>query len=731
MENISRRVIAVRSSDNQVYVGWRLLGTDSPHLAFNLYRSAAGAPPAKLNSAPLTTTTDFVDSTADPTVANTYFVRPLLHGVELAPAGSYTLQPNTPVQQYVSVPLQIPPGGTNACGGSYTYSANDGSVGDLDGDGEYEIVLKWDPSDSRDSASTGCFGPVILDAYKLDGTRLWRINLGPNIRAGAHYTQFMVYDLDGDGKSEIVMKTADGSIDGLGHPIGDPSKNWVDTNPASPTYGKIVTGPEYLTVFSGPTGAALATTNYIPSRDPLNGWGGNGGNCNNDSSANRADRFLAAVAYLDGKHPSVVMCRGYYGRTVLAAWDWRNGELTSRWVFDTVNAANPFSGQGNHNLAVADVDGDGKDEIVYGSMVVDDNGTGLFSTGLRHGDAVHVSRFDPNNPDLLVYGVHENEAGPTAPASCFSPGTALYNARTGEILWSTDPKTDVGRGMAAVLNPNFTGAQFWGGSNPGGLLNIDGQRISNAPTSDNFAVWWDADLLRELEDHTSITKWDYINSVETPLFAPDGVASNNGTKANPVLTADLFGDWREEVVWRTTDSSALRIYTTTIPATNRMYTLMDDPQYRLAIAWQNVGYNQPPFPSFYIGPGMQPPPLPNIVTRRSAGVALLSAIVRKSGPPDARNWTIGVLNLGLHIAESTRIHGFTLTQTAGAACTPVTPKPSAFPLVVGDLNPGGVGSVNIPIDFSGCSADARFSVVAALSANGGPAASLERQHESR
>src|SRR5438045_2686936 len=235
-----------------------------------------------------------------------------------------------------------------------------------------------------DNIQTRVTDPPIFQSYKMDCTLLCTINLGRNIREGAHYTQFMVYDLDGDGRAEIAMKTADGTIDGKGKPVGDSSKNWVDAN------GKILTGPEYFTIFSGQTGEALATTDYIPNRYPTDGWGGHGGNGGNDNNGNRVDRFLACVAYLDGVHPSVIMCRGYYGRSVLAAWDFRGGKLNSRWVFDSKDGENVSSGPVYPNLSRAEVDGDGKDEIVYGAMVVDANGKGLFSTGLRNGEDVRV-----------------------------------------------------------------------------------------------------------------------------------------------------------------------------------------------------------------------------------------------------------------------------------------------------------------------------------------------------
>lgn len=601
MEYLNRGTIAISQGGGKVYLGWRMLGTDSPDVSFNVYRSTGVAKAIKLNSKPISNSTNFVDGGVDTTKSNTYFVKVLSQGKEVETGESFTLPPNASVQQYFPIRLKAIPG----------YTPNDASVGDLDGDGQYEIILHQ-TGRGRDTPSPGITDAPIFQAYKLDGTLLWEINLGKNIREGAHYTQFIVIDMDGDGVSEFACKTADGTIDGKGKVIGDSTKDWRNLKvPERNTfYGKILDGPEYFTVFSGKTGQALATTDYIPGRYPLNGWNGHGGNGGGDSTGNRVDRFVAGAAYLDGKLPSVLMCRGYYGRTVIAAWDYRAGKLSSRWVFDSKDGENPYSGQGNHGLSIADVDNDGKDEVIYGAMVINDDGKGIFSTNLRHGDALHVTDLDPQRPGLEVFGVHEIEEGTKG------PGAALYDAKTGKILWTGHDDEDVGRGVAENIDSSNPGAEMWfSGSN--GLLNLKGEKIGPDPTSTNFVCWWDADLTRELLNGNGIDKYKVGR-----IFTATGCSSNNGSKSTPALSADILGDWREELILRTTDNKELRIYTTTIPTQHKMYTLMHDSQYRMAIAWQNVAYNQPPHPSFYIGEDMKPAPKPKIILKRPGTISV-------------------------------------------------------------------------------------------------------------
>ncbi|MBN1973292.1 MAG: rhamnogalacturonan lyase [Sedimentisphaerales bacterium] len=589
MEKLGRGLIAVNQGEGRAFISWRLLGTEPDGIAFNIYRTAGDGQPVRLNDQPMNKATCYQDSGVDFSQAVSYTVRAVLNGREQPDEGSvFKFPPNAPVRQYLSIPLKeglVP---------------NDASVGDLDGDGEYEIVLKREDR-GRDNSQAGVTGETHLEAYKLDGTFMWRINLGRNIRSGAHYTQFMVFDLDSDGKAEIVCKTADGTVDGRGKVIGDPNANYVNNS------GMILDGPEFLTVFEGPTGAALATADYNPPR------GGNGSGWG-DSNGNRVDRFLACAAYLDGVRPSVVMCRGYYTRATLAAWDWRDGKLTQRWFFDSADGGiakdgkpnKAFEGQGNHNLSVADVDGDGRDEIVYGSCCIDDDGKGLYSTGLGHGDALHVSDLDPNRPGLEVFAIHERPRHPY--------GADLRDAASGRIIWGKpgiegQNGPDTGRGLTADVDPRYPGAEFFAV----GSHSAQGETIQ-VRGGNNFAIWWDGDLGREFLTSNQITKWNWETGQTERIFTAEGCSSNNGTKSTPALSADIFGDWREELIERTADNSELRIFTTVIPTEHRIFTLMHDPQYRQSIVWQNVAYNQPPWTSFFLGFDMKTPPKPNITT---------------------------------------------------------------------------------------------------------------------
>ncbi len=572
MEWLNRGLNALKTNEHTAFLSWRLLATDKPTAAFRLYRSYAEGKRELIADITAQKGTNYLDSGLKPQQEVTYHLYSL-DGQQEHLEAELRLKAEFPVQPYLEIPLKTPKG----------YTPGDMSVADLDGDGNYELIVHQ-TGKGHDNSHNGLTDEPIFQAYRLDGTLLWEINLGKNIREGAHYTQFMVYDLDGDGLAEFVCKTADGTVDGQGTILGDPNADWRDTLATSNTFGGILQGPEFLTVFDGFTGKVRCTVPYVPERGDVMSWG--------DQKANRADRFLAGIAYLDGKHPSLIMTRGYYDRTALVAWDFKNNTLRQRWVFDTKQKDHPYSGQGYHSLAIADVDQDGKDEIIFGAMVIDNNGKGLYSTGLGHGDALHVGDLDPDRPGLEIFGIHEHKGASRG------PGASLRDAKTGEILFTGSIDQDVTRGVAEAIDPNHRGAYMWWLTSPVAYT-MQGKVVGERPRSVNFLIWWDDDLSRELLDDNRIEKYQ-----QGLLFEASGAASINGTKRTPNLSADILGDWREELILRAEDNQSLRIYSTCIPTDHRLYTLMHDPTYRLSVAWQNVAYNQPPHAGYYIGPGM-------------------------------------------------------------------------------------------------------------------------------
>ena len=588
-EKLDRGLVAAKTSEG-VFISWRYLSTDSDSTLFELYRDGE-----KIGDAPFVLT-NYLD--ADGCDTSHYVVKTFCGGKELESS-----QPVTPWQQpYLRIHLDRPEEGVTPPfhainrgrdlnrpdGERYRYIPGDCSVGDVDGDGQYEIVLRWDPTNARDNSFRGYTGEVYLDCYKLDGTRLWRINLGKNIRAGAHYTQFMVYDLDGDGRSEVACKTAPGTVDGAGAYVlleGDDPRADYRTPIGDQVVGTIMDGPEYLTVFEGETGAALSTVPYQPGRDITRKWG--------DNKANRSERYLACVACLDGVHPSLVMCRGYYTNAYLAAYDFDGTQLKLRWFHRSERKGKGLYGEGAHSLSVADVDGDGRDEIIYGAAVLDHDGTVLHRTGLEHGDALHVSDLMPDRPGLEIFMIHE-EAG----------GADVRDARTGEILFREDDDKDTGRGVAADIDPRYRGFEFWSLASSN-IYSTDGFKvIARGRIPVNFRIYWDGDLCDELLDGTRISKWiPEKNRCETYVDFRElqPVSSCNGSKKTPSISADILGDWREEVIlWDRTTASDLVLFTTTAPTPYRIPTLMHDPVYRMSIVWQNVAYNQPPHLGFYL-----------------------------------------------------------------------------------------------------------------------------------
>lgn len=623
MEKLDRGTVAVKTNDG-VYLSWRLLGTESlTNQAFDIYRDSE-----KIYTTGEHDATCYTDSKG--TADNKYTVVPKGEAIDKTEAVDVWTTNTTykgRSMAYKDIAFKVPDGGKTPTDEEYTYTANDMSVGDLDGDGEYEYIVKWDPSNSKDNSVKGYTGNVYLDAYELDGTLLWRIDLGVNIRAGAHYTQYMVYDFDGDGKSEVILKTAPGSKDGEGNYVSKAGKNITKgddkkdyRNSSGLLMGKDG-GPEYLTVFNGETGAAMQTVDFDPPRSILTSskWG--------DSYANRSERYLAAVAYLDGVHPSVVMTRGYYTYVYAAAYTWDGTDLKEQWLSTntpteenggtgcTVKYADGTSknntnktlyAQGAHSVSVADVDNDGYDEIIFGSAVLDHDGTVLTYDGRGHGDAEHVSDFD-NDGKQEIFMAHE--AGKhNADIIPYAVDIKRYN---GDIMLQA-AKGDIGRGIMDNVDDEYALSSgnlslFWSVA-ADGIYNQAGKKVGDIPNTngskmENFAVYWDGDLGRELLDGNKLVKYSIKSGAERIYYnrknetLPGSI--NNGTKSNACLTADLFGDWREEIVFRHDDG--VRIYFSTIPTDYRLTTLMHDSQYRCAIAWQNVGYNQPPHTSYYIG----------------------------------------------------------------------------------------------------------------------------------
>jgi hypothetical protein len=605
MEDLDRGVVAVKVADG-VFVSWRMFGYEydaktPSNVAYNLYRGTT-------KIATVTSSTNYLDDGG--TATSTYAVSAVIAGVE----GERSASVAPWAQNYLRIPLKVPADGTvtNAtCGDkgtAYTYNANDASAGDLDGDGQYEIVLKWDPSNSKDNSQSGCTGNVYIDAYKLDGKQLWRLDLGPNIRAGAHYTQFVVYDFDGDGKAEVALKTAPGTKDGKDAYLKTgPAASDDDSKDYRNASGYIISGPEYLTVFAGPDGSELATAEFgvVRGTSLKATWG--------DDYGNRVDRFLASAGFVkDGAsasgRPSIIMQRGYYTRTTMTAWNWRDGKLTKVWTYDSGSSTNTKTsayGQGAHAMGMMDVDGDGAQEAVIGAATINSDGTFRCSTGFGHGDALHMGDLLPARKGMEVFMPHEN-AG--------APRTDVHDASTCAVIYQGEdiPKgDDNGRGVCDDITSTNPGAEMWSAMDANLLSLTDGANVGKKPASQNFLIYWDADESRELQNNVSIWKYDGAKT----LLSCDACASNNGTKSTPSLTADLLGDWREELVLREADNSGLRVYTTTDVTKRRIYTLMHDPQYRMQVSSEQSAYNQPPHAGFHIGSGMADPPRPDITVR--------------------------------------------------------------------------------------------------------------------
>ncbi|MCH5212098.1 MAG: hypothetical protein J1G06_03715 [Oscillospiraceae bacterium] len=618
MDDMGRGLVAVKT-DNGVFVSWRWEGTESLGVKYNLYRNGI-----KLNEEPMSFT-NYTDNDGNP--SDKYSVSAVeneTEGAQCEPVSVWS-------DGYLEIPLQRPENKPLANGDKASdYTPGDAAVADLDGDGEYEIVLKWNAT-ALDAAKTGYTSECILDAYKLDGTRMWRINMGPNIRSGEHDTQFMVADFDNDGAAEMAVRTADGTIAGDGSVIGDADAKWYENN-----NGKNLDGPLYITVFRGSDGSIIDSQPFFPQSTgtysdgtewDISSWG--------DDWGNRSERYLGAIATFDGVTTSFIQARGCYDRSCMAAYHVENGKIVMDWNFDSKRpeyrdmTPSP-SGQGYHNMATADVDYDGYDEVIYGNLVLDHDGTIMYSTGLGYGDSMHVGDLVPSRPGMEVYTCQENRSA--------DYGFAMRDARTGEILYGIKTATDNGRACTADIDPRYEGEEAW--SAYGVLTAADGTVISTKYSMPaNFAIYWDGDLGREIEDGNAVYKWSVQGEEVNAIFKAVGTHSINATKSNPSIQADIFGDWREELIFPADDFEHLRIYTTTIPTKYRIPTLMSDSTYRNAVGWQNNCYNQTTHLGYYLGYDTSSVPVPQIYIERDGEKITNPDLPKKS-------WSISDLYFG-------------------------------------------------------------------------------------
>ncbi len=535
-EKLDRGVVAMPMPGNQVYVGWRLLADDPEDIAFNLYRSAADSAFAIVNDEPIAATCDFVDGSPVLGLENTYAVIAVAGGAEGEHITSDPVTPSEEGRPYISIPLQ----------GDHDFQK--AAIADLNGDGRYDYVIKqpnanvdpwhlyWKPSPST----------YKIEAYLSDGTFLWRKDLGWAVEQGIWYSPMIVYDLDGDGRAEVCLKTG---------PDGDPRDE----------EGKVQSGDEWVSVLDGMTGEEIARADW-PARGEF-------------PSYNYASRNQMCVAYLDGKTPCLITERGTYNGMMVVAYQLRDGELEELWRWRDRDEGGRYRGQGAHSMHAVDIDGDGRDEVFLGSSVLDATGAGLWSTGRGHCDHHFVGDIDPTRPGMEVYYGYETRQS--------EGGCLMVDAATGEELWALDePTTHVhATGMCADIDGSRPGMECYSGEKDfpekKWLWAASGELIEMvdlgglAPRS----CYWDADLQRELMRGGRI--YDY-----------KGQTHQEGIEGRLISVADILGDWREELI--TTVEGELRVYTTTIRARDRRVCLMQDPIYRMDVAIQAMGYTQQP-----------------------------------------------------------------------------------------------------------------------------------------
>lgn len=530
---------------NGVYLGWRLLKTDPENIAFNVYRSTADAEPVKLNPEPITKTTDFVDNDPPLDQANTWFVKPVLDGKESALTDEKAELPaDPPVEQYIAIKLREDVRSIDRVG-----------IGDLNGDGTYDFVVKH-PSGSVDP---GRIRPS-RDTYKIEayngktGQFMWRIDLGWNINQGIWFSPMVVRDLDGDNKAEVCLKTA---------PYAATQEEAFDGGK-----GFVLEGPEYLTVYDGQTGKEIDKVDWI-ERGRVRDWG--------DNRGNRASRHMMGVAYLDGKTPAVLAVRGTYGLMKVDAWVLKDKKLQKVWRWTNERAPFLYHGQGQHSIKTGDIDGDGCDEILNGSIAIDNDGRTMWSTGYGHGDRFYLGDIDPERPGLEIWYTFEDPHPHN--------GASLWDARTGNLIFGiaeANQDNELGHAIAGDIDPTYPGMECAGEKH---FYSAKGQKLNEPTPPQNFLVWWDADLLREICDRRNVSKWKGEKLSDIAGFVQQ--------------IADITGDWRDEIV--TYRNGELRIYSTVIPAVDRRVCLMQDPLYRNDVTHRSMGYAHYPMTSYYLG----------------------------------------------------------------------------------------------------------------------------------